>query len=114
MSDQAWIIMRRSGCKNMKVLEGGLNKFFLTLMDPPKPTETDPSEVFEKYSFRKAAGIYFGMPNPQEFIPEQQIVLRKAKTRGKYAPKAKVPQGKKSVKLEKKKEVEEEEEDEGC
>ena len=67
------------------------------------------------YSFRKAAGVYFGMPNPQEFIPEQELVTPEAKTQVDYTQKTKVAPNKKTVKLEKKKVIEEEEEeDEGC
>lgn len=127
LSDQAWIIMRRAGCKNIKVLEGGLNSFFLTLMDPVKPKETDSNVEFEKYRFRKSAGVYFGMPNPQEFIPAQQLAIYRAKrvVRNRSivnkTTKAKVVNNdvkvvKKKVELTKKKAKveEEEEEDEGC
>ena len=125
LADQAWIIMRRMGCKNIKVLDGGLNRFFLTLMNPAKPKETDSQQAFDMYRFRKSAGIYFGMPNPQEFIPKQQLAIYKAKRKIEIAPrvhsaksngnKAK-SQVKKQVKIIKKKqgEDEEDEEDEGC
>lgn len=115
LSDQAWMVLRRKGCKNIKVLDGGLNKFFITLMDPPKPLETDPEEEFEKYSFRKAAAVYFGMPNPYEFIPEYQPPKRNTDYRRLPGPassglKKKIkPVPKKVVPVE-----EEEEEDEGC
>lgn len=69
-SDQAWMLMRRKGYLNVKVLEGGLNEFFRVLINPVKPADTDPSEASDIYSFRKAAGVYFGLPNPKDFIPE--------------------------------------------
>ena len=69
-SDQAWMLLRRYGYKNVKVLDGGLNEFFKVLIDPVKPGDLDPSEAFDTYSFRKAAGVYFGLPNPDDFIPE--------------------------------------------
>jgi rhodanese-related sulfurtransferase len=69
-SDQAWMLMRRKGYMNVKVLNGGLNEFFRILINPVKPADLDPSEAFDTYSFRKAAGVYFGLPNPQDFIPE--------------------------------------------
>ncbi len=114
LSDQAWMVLRRNGCKNIKVLNGGLNKFFMTLMNPPKPLETDPEEEFEKYRFRKAAAIYFGMPNPFEFIPDYKVsnnVVDKRRMPGQaFLPvKRKVkPVAKKKVKQIS------EEEDEGC
>jgi len=68
--DQVWMILRRAGIKNLKVLNGGVNQFYQLYMNPPKPLESDPKEVFENYSFRKAVGAYLGLPNPDEFIPE--------------------------------------------
>ena len=115
LSDQAWMILRRKGCKNIKILDGGLNKFFTTLMDPPKPSETDPEEEFEKYSFRKAAAVYFGMPNPYEFIPEYKPPNRKSDQR--TMPRATSNVKKRVKPVPKKPEPapeEEEEEDEGC
>ncbi len=121
LADQAWIILRRMGCKNIKVLDGGLNSFFLTLMTPTKPKQTDSGDAFDLYRFRKSAGGYFGMPNPQEFFPAQQLAIYKAKRKIDIAPRTKMTDGnrakvKKKVKLVKKKEnkIEEEEEDEGC
>ncbi len=67
--DQVWIILRRAGIKNLKVLNGGLNQFYQLYLNPPKPLETDPDEAFEIYSFRKAVGAHLGLPNPDEFIP---------------------------------------------
>ena len=117
LADRAWMILRRKGCKNIKVLNGGLNKFFTVLMNPPKPKETDPAIEFEKYSFRKAAGVYFGMPNPSEFIPQFDLQNNKS---GKY-----LKRNKKTIAIKRKvkpvlkkpdkpKPEEEEEEDEGC
>jgi sulfur-carrier protein adenylyltransferase/sulfurtransferase len=67
--DQVWIVLRRAGIKNLKVLNGGLNQFYQLYLNPPKPLETDPKESFENYSFRKAVGAHLGLPNPDEFIP---------------------------------------------
>lgn len=69
VSDQVWMILRRAGIKNLKVLNGGLNQFYQLYLNPPKPLETDPVEAFETYSFRKAVGAHLGLPNPDEFIP---------------------------------------------
>lgn len=119
LSDQAWILLRRNDYKEIKVLDGGLNSFFETLMNPPLPKETDSNDEFETYSFRKAAGVYFGLPNPKDFIPELVLALKTQKEKGFIS--RKIDNSKKSVKLEKRKvektiiiEEEEEEEDEGC
>ncbi len=60
-ADQAWMIGNRLEYKNLYVLKGGLNEWFNTIINPKKPDETMPKEAFELYSFRKAAGMYFGV-----------------------------------------------------
>lgn len=67
--DETWMILRRAGIKNLKVLNGGLNQFYQLYLNPPKPLESEPQEAFDNYSFRKAVGAYLGLPNPDEFIP---------------------------------------------
>jgi len=69
VSDQVWMILRRAGKKNIKVLNGGLNEFYQLYLNPPKPLESEPQEAFENYSFRKSVGAFLGLPNPDEFIP---------------------------------------------
>ena len=99
--DQVWMILRRAGIKNLKVLNGGLNQFYQLYLNPPKPLETDPKEVFENYSFRKAVGAHLGLPNPDEFIPKGGVNVQNntfsdgikplAKPRVKAAPKVVIP-----------------------
>lgn len=120
LSDQAWILLRRNDYKEIKVLDGGLNSFFETLMNPPLPKETDSNDEFEKYSFRKAAGVYFGLPNPKDFIPELVLALKNQREKG-FISRKSSNLTKKSVNLEKRnvgKKIiineEKEEEDEGC
>ena len=60
-SNEAWMIGNRLGYKNLYVLQGGLNEWFKTIINPKYPDETMPQEAFELYSFRKAAGMYFGV-----------------------------------------------------
>jgi len=84
--DQVWMILRRAGIKNLKVLNGGLNQFYQLYLNPPKPSEADPKEAFEIYSYRKAVGAHLGLPNPDEFIPKgAAVVQEKAAT---IAPKS--------------------------
>jgi len=59
MADQAWVIATRLGYKNMYVMKGGLNCWIETIINPVMPPETAPEIEFEKYRFRKAAGLYF-------------------------------------------------------
>ena len=66
-------------------------------LNPPKPSETDPKEVFENYSYRKAVGAHLGLPNPDEFIPggasavQNSTTVKSVKTAVKTAPKVVVP-----------------------
>ncbi len=60
-ADQAWMLGNRLGYKNLYVLEGGLNQWFKTIVNPEEPEETMPKEAFDLYAFRKAAGMYFGI-----------------------------------------------------
>ncbi|MDV7188506.1 rhodanese-like domain-containing protein [Lutibacter sp. TH_r2] len=60
-ADQAWILCNRLNYKNLHVLKGGINQWFNTIINPPKPTENMPKKAFELYSFRKAASMFFGV-----------------------------------------------------
>jgi rhodanese-related sulfurtransferase len=88
-ADQAWIICTRLGYKNLHVLKGGINEWFKTIINPPKPIENMPAEAFELYTFRKAASIYFGVGYPEQFkgkitkikkeVPKKVITVKKKK-----------------------------------
>lgn len=73
MADQIWSLLRRKGFKNVMVLKGGLNEFYQKILNPQKPADTDPKEAFALYDFRKAAGPYFGLPNPEEYTPQLEV-----------------------------------------
>lgn len=59
-SHQAWMILRQLGYENNYVLEGGLNYWFETIMNPQKPAEHSANEEFARYDFRKAASGALG------------------------------------------------------
>jgi sulfur-carrier protein adenylyltransferase/sulfurtransferase len=59
-ANEAWMITRQLGYKNNYVLEGGLNYWFETILNPKKPVSTSPDEEFAKYDFRKAASTALG------------------------------------------------------
>jgi sulfur-carrier protein adenylyltransferase/sulfurtransferase len=59
-ANEAWMITRQLGYKNNFVLEGGLNYWFDTILNPQKPASTSPDEEFAKYDFRKSAGSALG------------------------------------------------------
>jgi len=91
-SDQAWILCNRLGYKNLRVLKGGVNEWFNTIINPPKPTENMPATAFELYSFRKAASMYFGVAYPEAI---KKVVVKKApkKVRTVKKKKKKKPEG---------------------
>ncbi|MCF7823569.1 MAG: rhodanese-like domain-containing protein [Candidatus Marinimicrobia bacterium] len=59
-SHQAWMILRQLGFRNNYVLQGGLNYWFDTIMNPQAPSIYSPDEEFAKYDFRKAASGALG------------------------------------------------------
>ncbi len=54
------MITRQLGYTNNYVLEGGLNYWFDTILNPQKPASTSSDEEFAKYDFRKGAGQALG------------------------------------------------------
>jgi len=76
-AEQAWAICKQKGYSNLYVLDGGLNRWFETIMLPPEPSETDPIEDFELYQFRVGASIYFGSGSVNTF--EEPVTPRKVK-----------------------------------
>ena len=90
-ANEAWMLGNRLGYKNLFVLRGGLNEWFNTIIDPKYPDETMPREAFELYSFRKAAGMYFGVGVTKTKSEEKPKPKKKVVT----APKKKkrVPEG---------------------
>ena len=65
-ADQAWILCSRLGYKNLRVLDGGMNHWFNSVINPPEPAENMPKSDHELYSFRKAASMYFGVAYEDE------------------------------------------------
>jgi rhodanese-related sulfurtransferase len=88
-ADQAWVLCNRLGYKNLRVLKGGINEWFTTIINPPKPHEDMSAQAFELYSTRKAASIYFGVAYPDQItikttdakktIPKRVITVKKKK-----------------------------------
>ncbi len=59
-ANQAWMIARQLGYKNNYVLQGGLNYWTETIMNPEKPAEGSPNEEIAKYNFRMGANQALG------------------------------------------------------
>jgi rhodanese-related sulfurtransferase len=59
-ANEAWMITRQLGYENNFVLEGGLNYWAETIMNPQAPKSTSPNEEFARYDFQKGAGMALG------------------------------------------------------
>ncbi len=96
-ADQAWMIGNRLGYKNLYVLEGGLNQWFKTIINPVEPDETMPKAAFDLYAFRKAAGMYFGIGIVEYKKEDKKEEVQKPKPAKKVVPvqkkKKRAPEG---------------------
>ncbi len=59
-ANQAWLICTQRGFVNNYVMQGGLNHWAETIMNPTKPSSTAASDEFAKYDFRKAMNAALG------------------------------------------------------
>jgi rhodanese-related sulfurtransferase len=59
-ANEAWMITTQLGYKNNYVLQGGLNYWAETIMNPTAPSSTSPDEELAKYDFRKGASMALG------------------------------------------------------
>jgi sulfur-carrier protein adenylyltransferase/sulfurtransferase len=69
-ANEAWMVTRQLGYTNNFVLEGGLNYWFDSILNPKKPESTNPDEEFAKYDFRKSAGMALGGGAPVQASQE--------------------------------------------
>lgn len=56
VANEAWMITRQLGYSNNYVIEGGLNYWFATILNPQKPASINSDEEFARYDFCKSAG----------------------------------------------------------
>lgn len=75
-ANEAWIICNRLDYKNLRVLDGGINEWYKTIINPIKPTENMAAIDFELYSKRKAASMYFGIAYPEQ-VKKETVILKK-------------------------------------
>lgn len=94
-SDQAWIICSRLKYTNLHVLKGGINLWYNTIINPKEPVENMASNEFEKYNFRKAASMYFGVAYPEKVVQKPVVKKYVPKSTTKPEPKTVVPVKKK-------------------
>jgi rhodanese-related sulfurtransferase len=78
-ANEAWIITAQLGYKNNYVLQGGLNSWAETIMNPKLPSSVNPDEEIAKYDFRKGASMALGggvtESNPAG-VPETKTLLK--------------------------------------
>ena len=86
IADQAWILCNRRNYANLYVLEGGINYWYHTILNPKKPTENMPLTAFNTYDFRKGASMYFGVGYPEPVFKEAKKAMIKRKVPKKIIP----------------------------
>jgi rhodanese-related sulfurtransferase len=59
-SNEAWMITRQLGFLNNYVLQGGLNYWAETIMNPQEPASTSADDELARYDFRKGASAALG------------------------------------------------------
>lgn len=59
-ANEAWIILRHKGYINNNVMQGGLNHWAETIMNPIPPANLSPDDEIAKYNFRRGAGQALG------------------------------------------------------
>lgn len=84
-ANQAWMLTKQLGYNNNYVLEGGLNYWAETIMNPTEPASTSPNEEFAKYDFRKGASAALGggamLESSGSSAPKPAITTRPQKKR---------------------------------
>ncbi len=73
-ANQAWMLTKQLGYQNNYVLQGGLNYWVETIMNPTVPASTSPNEDIAKYDFRMGASQALGggsvMESSSQVAPE--------------------------------------------
>lgn len=59
-ANEAWMITRQLGYGNNYVLQGGLNYWVETILNPQSPSSVSPDDEIAKYDFRKGASMALG------------------------------------------------------
>jgi rhodanese-related sulfurtransferase len=68
-ANEAWLLTRQIGYQNNYVLQGGLNYWMETVMNPLKPADIAPNDEIARYDFRKAASAALGGGDPAAMKP---------------------------------------------
>ncbi|MBT3300443.1 MAG: rhodanese-like domain-containing protein [Candidatus Marinimicrobia bacterium] len=90
LSHEAWMITRQLGYENNYVLQGGLNYWTETILNPSIPSPYSADDEIAKYEFRKGASQYFGGDVKSS---TSQSKSKASKPKIKRKKKKKAPQG---------------------
>lgn len=59
-ANEAWMLLRQLGYKNIYVLRGGLNYWAEAIMNPSEPSSASSNDDIARYDFRRGAGQALG------------------------------------------------------
>jgi rhodanese-related sulfurtransferase len=68
-ANEAWLLTRQLGYQNNYVLQGGLNYWMETVLNPLKPGSLSSNDEIAKYDFRKAASMALGGGDGSSIAP---------------------------------------------
>jgi sulfur-carrier protein adenylyltransferase/sulfurtransferase len=68
-ANEAWLLTRQLGYQNNYVLQGGLNYWMETILNPLKPGSVISNDEIAKYDFRKAASMALGGGDASAIAP---------------------------------------------
>lgn len=90
LAEELYLLGRRLGCRNIYIMQGGLNDWARKILDPQEPGPSASADAFETYQFRVAARQYFmGESRPLEAEPYVQPVVKKAEPKKEIVPQKK-------------------------
>jgi len=82
-AENAWLLCRRKGYEHLYIMQGGLKRWAETILNPPVPLASSPSQDFDTYEFRKGACAYFGGGAKEGAAPSkpafQKVVVKQKK-----------------------------------
>jgi sulfur-carrier protein adenylyltransferase/sulfurtransferase len=68
-ANEAWLLTRQLGYQNNYVLQGGLNYWMETILNPLKPGSVISNDEIARYDFRKAASMALGGGDVSSIAP---------------------------------------------
>lgn len=68
-ANEAWLLTRQLGYQNNYVLQGGLNYWMETILNPLKPGSVASNDEIARYDFRKAASVALGGGDVSSIAP---------------------------------------------